>query len=212
VISSKTITRLSLYRRTLNDLLGQGASNVYSHELAQAAGVTAAQVRRDIMTVGYSGSPSHGYEISALVESIGTYLDNPEGDRAALVGVGNLGGALLAFFAGRRPRLSIVAAFDQDPRKVSRVIYGCRSYPMEEMSSVIADKDITVGVITVPTAGAQEVADELVAGGVRGILNFAPVTLRVPTNIYVENIDLTTSLEKVAFYARQGQLERGRVR
>lgn len=212
MISSKTITRLSLYRRTLNDLLGQGASNVYSHELAQAAGVTAAQVRRDIMTVGYSGSPSHGYEISALVESIGTYLDNPEGDRAALVGVGNLGGALLAFFAGRRPRLSIVAAFDQDPRKVNRVIYGCRSYPMEEMSSVIADKDITVGVITVPTAGAQEVADELVAGGVRGILNFAPVTLRVPTNIYVEDIDLTTSLEKVAFYARQGQLERGRVR
>ena len=210
--SGKTITRLSLYRRALNGLLGQGHANVYSHELANAAGVTAAQVRRDIMTVGYSGSPSHGYEITPLVESIGAYLDNPQGDKAVLVGVGNLGGALLAYFAGRRPRLSIVAAFDQDPRKVSRVIYGCRSYPMEDLPRIVSEEGATVGVITVPTAGAQDVADAMVSSGICGILNFAPVTLRVPTNIYVEDIDLTTSLEKVAFYARQGQLERGRVR
>ena len=127
-ISDKSVERLSLYRRLLMIQLTQGADNVFSHELAALAGSTAAQVRRDLMVVGCSGSPSRGYNVRELMEAIGAFLDAPAGQRVALVGVGNLGRAILAFFGGRRPKLSIVAAFDVDPLKVDRVIHGCRCH------------------------------------------------------------------------------------
>ena len=110
----KTIGRLSQYRRLLGLRLAMGQRNVYSHELAAFAGVTAAQVRRDLMIVGAKGSPTKGYDVHALIECLGGVLDDPAGQRAALVGIGNLGRALLTYFHGRRPKLSIVAAFDVD--------------------------------------------------------------------------------------------------
>jgi len=207
-VSQKTIGRLSLYRRLLNRLVAEGAENVYSHELARLAGGTAAQVRRDLMAVGSIGSPKRGYEVRELVERIGAFLDHPMGQRVALVGVGNLGRAIMAYFTGRRPKLAIVAAFDNDPAKVNRVIHGCRCYAVEEIANVVARDDISVGIITVPAAQAQAVADMLVDAGVRGILNFAPVPLHVPPEAYVEDIDMTMSLEKVAYFARQRNLER----
>ena len=203
VISDKTIGRLSLYRRLLNRLLAEGARNVYSHQLAVIAGVTPAQVRRDIMSIGYSGNPNRGYDVADLVESIGQSLDDPAGQRAALVGTGNLGRALLTYFSGRRPKLSIVAAFDTDPLKFDRVIQGCRCHDAARIPEVVKEQDITVGVITVPAAAAQNVATTLVRAGITGILNFAPVRLAVPAGVYVEDIDLTMALEKVAYFARK---------
>jgi len=188
----------------LHGLRDSGVQSVYSHQLASMAGCTAAQVRRDLMAVGYSGTPTRGYDVSALLASIGAHLDAPEGQNAALVGVGNLGRAILAFFAGRRPRLSIVAAFDSDHYKTNRVIQGCRCYPVEDIAQVVRNNRIEVGIITVPATEAQEVADRLVGAGVRGILNFAPAALRVRPDIYVETMDITVSLEKVAFFARRG--------
>lgn len=202
-ISERTIARLSLYRRLLNGLRAEGVQNVYSHQLAAMAGVTAAQVRRDMMSVGYAGSPTRGYDVHELIESIGHFLDAPQGQAAALVGVGNLGRAILAFFAGRRPHLSITAAFDKDPYKVNRVVLGCRCYAMSDLSRVVEEQGIRVGVLTVPAGDAQAVADQLVRAGVRGLLNFAPVRLHAGPGTYVEDIDMTTSLEKVAFFARQ---------
>jgi redox-sensing transcriptional repressor len=199
---------LSLYRRLLSQLEAEGARAVYSHELARMAGGTAAQVRRDLMAVGSFGSPKRGYDVKELITHIGEFLDAPGGEGAALIGVGNLGRAIMAYFAGRRPKLAIVAAFDNDPSKVNRVIHGCRSYPTGEMGGVIARECIRVGIITVPAADAQGTADALVAAGVKGILNFAPVRLRTPAGIYVEDIDMTMSLEKVAFFARRHSLER----
>ena len=203
MIPDKTIGRLSLYRRLLNRLLAEGVKNIYSHQLAAMAGVTAAQVRRDIMSIGCSGNPNRGYDAADLAASIGLSLDDPEGQRVALVGVGNLGRAILAYFTGRRPRLSIVAAFDNDPRKYHRVIQGCRVYPIENLSEVVAELGITVGIIAVPANDAQQVADTLVREGIKGILNFAPVRIRVPSNVHVEDIDMTMSLEKVAYFARR---------
>lgn len=203
MIPDKTIGRLSLYRRLINRLLAEGVKNIYSHQLASMAGVTAAQVRRDIMSIGYSGNPNRGYDAAELVGSIGSSLDDPEGQKAALVGVGNLGRALLTYFSGRRPRLSIVAAFDNDPKKYDRVIQGCRCYSFDRLADMIEDLGITVGTITVPAAEAQRVADTLVRSGVKGILNFAPVRIQVPSNVYVEDIDMTMSLEKVAYFARK---------
>jgi redox-sensing transcriptional repressor len=206
--SERTIGRLSLYRRLLKELQMASMNNVYSHQLANMAGVTAAQVRRDLMAVGYSGSPTRGYDVRELAESIGNFLDAPEGQSVALVGIGNLGRAILTYFGGRRPRLSIVAAFDKDPTKVNRVIHGCRCYSMEEFAAQVAEHGIRAGIITVPASEAQRVADAMVRAGVRGILNFAPAPLRVPGDTYVEDIDMAVSLEKVAYFARQHAAER----
>ena len=203
MISDKTIGRLSLYRRLLHMLLAEGAQNVFSHELAAMARGTAAQVRRDLMVTGFSGSPTRGYEIRGLVESIGRFLDGSTSQHVSLVGIGNLGQAILAYFSGRRPRLSIVAAFDNDPAKVNRAIHGCRCHPVERLETVTREKAVRIGIITVPAEAAQDTAERLCHAGVRGILNFAPVRLAVPREVYVENLDVTMVLEKVAFFARQ---------
>jgi redox-sensing transcriptional repressor len=166
------------------------------------AGVTAAQVRRDLMHIGATGSPITGYDIAKLVDCVAGVLDDPTGQRAALVGVGHLGQAILTFFAGRRPKLSITAAFDIDPAKVDRVIAGCRCYPTSRLAELTTAEGITVGIIATPATEAQQVAECLEAAGVTGILNFAPTRLRVGPTVFVEDIDITMALERVAYFAR----------
>jgi redox-sensing transcriptional repressor len=182
-----------------------GLRFVYSHQLAHDAGATAAQVRRDLMVLGPMGTSNKGYATEDLISAIDEVLDSPEGQTIALVGVGNLGRAILAFFAGRRPRLAITAGFDNDPTKAARVIMGCRVYPMAELAQVVLAEGITVGIVAVPATAAQAVADKLVAAGVRGLLNFAPCPLKVPASVHVEDMDITMSLEKVAYYAKHNK-------
>ena len=204
MIASKTIARLSLYRRAVHELLGEGREYVYSHEIAGLCGLTAAQVRRDLMPTGFTGSPNKGYSVAGLLQSIGRLLDDPEEERVALVGVGNMGRAILAYFTGRRPNLSIVAAFDQDPAQVKRVIQGCRCHPMEELEGVVRERGVKVAILAIPAKSAQSIAEQLVSAGVRGILNFAPISLRLPPEVYVEYLDVAISLERVAYFARHG--------
>ncbi|MBN1845714.1 MAG: redox-sensing transcriptional repressor Rex [Sedimentisphaerales bacterium] len=203
MVREKTIGRLSLYRRLLTELQGEGPKSVYSHQLAARAGVSAAQIRRDFMILGYSGSPAQGYEVAKLLDSITHFLDAPESQGAILVGVGNLGRALLAYFGTGRARLRIEAACDNDPKKIQRVIHGCHCYAMVEMPEVIRRQSIRTAIITVPAPEAQAVANDLIEAGIRGILNFAPVRLHVPEGVFVENMDMAVALEKVAFFARQ---------
>jgi len=207
-VPQKTIGRLSLYRRLLSDAMSRGTRNLYSHELARLAGVTPAQVRRDLMVVGYNGTPTKGYSVGELARSISGLLDAPRTQAVALVGVGNLGRAILAYFAGRHPNISISAAFDKDPAKTNRVIQGCRCYPMGELARIVEQEDVRLAIIAVPSENAQEAADQLVAAGVVSILNFAPTGLRVPPTVYVEHNDLTTAIERVAFFARGRSVER----
>lgn len=202
-ISDRTVGRLSLYRRILYGLQAEGVASIYSHQLAELSGVSAAQVRRDMMAIEPSGSSRLGYDVQYLIDSISELLDAEEPEGAVLVGIGNLGRAIIDFFSGRRPNLSIVAAFDVDPEKVNRVIHGCRCYLLSELPAYVQEHTIHVGLITVPAVQAQEVADILVDAGITGILNFAPVRLRVPPDVYIENRDMTTSLEQVAYFARQ---------
>jgi redox-sensing transcriptional repressor len=204
MLSDKTIGRLSVYRRMMQKWLAEGREYVYSHEIASACGVTPAQVRRDLMPTGFTGSPNKGYSIPGLLQNLGNLLDDPEEQRVALVGVGNLGRATLAYFTGRRPNLSIVAGFDQDPAKVNRVIHGCRCYPMEELGTVVKGQGVEVAILAVPAHAAQAIAQQLVTYGVRGILNFAPISLRVSPEVYVEDLDMAISLERVAYFARHG--------
>lgn len=155
------------------------------------------------MAVAGMGNPNRGYSVIELTESIEAFFGNQEPLNVALVGLGNIGRAILAYFHGRRPNLSIVAAFDIDPNRVDCVIHGCRCYPLEALGEKIQQQNIGVGIIAVPVSAAQETADALVQHGVQGIVNFAPIPLRVPQNVYLEQVDITTSLEKAAYFARQ---------
>ncbi|MBX7257941.1 MAG: redox-sensing transcriptional repressor Rex [Candidatus Hydrogenedentes bacterium] len=201
--SDKTIGRISLYRRLLHSFCADGVRYLYSHQLATLAGVTPAQVRRDIMALGYVGSPARGYHVEELLESISAFLNDADVQPVALVGLGNLGRALLAYLGGRSSKYSVVAAFDSDPQKAGRVINGCRCYPVDSIREVLEDRDIHMAILAVPAEAAQETAARLCELGVTGILNFAPVRLWVPDHVYVEDIDLTTALERVAYHARR---------
>ena len=203
MISERTIGRLSIYRRLLQTMKAEGVTNVFSHHLSARSGATAAQVRRDLMSVGYEGSPQRGYEIDSLLTAIDRFLDPPAPQSVCLVGVGNLGRAMLAFFRGRRPKLQIVAAFDIDTELVGRMIHGCPVHHVSDLAAVVQNEQIEVGVITVPSREAQNVADGLVRAGVRGLVNFAPTPVRVPESIVLEEIDMTTSLEKTAYFVRR---------
>jgi len=202
-VPERTLERLTLYRHLLNVLQEEGTRYVFSRELAEMAGRTAAQVRRDLMTVGYTGNPARGYKVSGLIKGIRRVLDKPGGQNVALVGAGNLGKALLTYFEGRRPNLRIVAVFDSDPNKINRLIGGCRCYAPDRMAQVVKAKDIQVAVVAVPAAAAQGVTNQLVAAGVKGILNFAPALLRAPEGAYIEDLDMTMVLEKVAYFSRR---------
>jgi redox-sensing transcriptional repressor len=201
-IPVNTLGRLSLYRRLLLEQISAGAVQIYSHQLASLAVSTPAQVRRDLMTIGFAGSPRKGYVIRDLVATINAVLARSVETAVALVGVGNLGRAILAYYANRQP-VRFAAAFDRDPQKAGRILHGCRCYPADQMPEIIAREQIHVGVIAVPASEAQAVADQLVLAGVKGILNFAPVRLRVPAGMYVEYVDLMMALDKVAYYAHQ---------
>lgn len=201
----RTIERLSYYRRLLEAELEAGRKNIFSHQLASLAGVTPAQIRRDLTYVGYAGSPQVGYGVRALRDAVGRAL-SPHGQvNVGLVGVGYLGRALLAYFSGRHEGLVIRAAFDVDPAKTGRVLRGCRCYPMEDLREVVRREAISMAIISVPAAAAQRVAEALVGAGVKGILNFAPATLRVGGDVYVETMDLTMAIEKVAHFAQARQ-------
>ena len=202
IVPDKVIGRLSVYRRILKNLKDNVSRNYYSYELASMAGVTAAQFRRDIMNIGYSGDPNRGYNIIELLKSLGHFLDAPGGQRAALVGVGNLGRAILTHFSGRHPKLSINACFDTDPQKCGSTITSVRCHSLDKLSDIIHEQSISIGIITVPAGEAQKVADMLVSAGVKGLLNFAPVPVSVPPGVYVEDIDMTMAMEKVAFFSR----------
>ena len=202
-LHSKTVERLIIYRRLLASRAEDKSHHIFSHELAGLAHVSAAQVRRDMMEVGFSGSPSRGYDIDELLGRIDRILDAPEGTKAVLVGVGNIGRALLSFLAVRGGKISVVAAFDNDPAKIGRVISGCRVYDMQTMPERVRTLGARIGIVAVPESQAKDAADALVESGVTGILNFAPVPLSVRTGVYVEQVDIMRAIEKVAHFAKQ---------
>jgi len=203
LLPPRLVARLSLYRRMLLGQAEKGRREIYSHDLAALVGTTAAQVRRDLMTIGVTGSPARGYPLAGLVLQIGHHLDAPAAQSAALVGVGSLGRAILSYFSARKPRLAIVAAFDKDPEKVGHIVHGCRCYLIEELDEVVRREGISVGIISVPASTAEEVSRLLIASGITGILNFAPVPLPSSAGVFVEQIDFTSAMERVAYFARR---------
>lgn len=202
-LPEKTIGRLSEYRRTLLNCLADGKTHIYSHELANLHNITAVQVRRDIMLIGYSTTLKKGYDVKALIDVIGDIIDTEEGLNAAVIGVGNLGRAITAYFNGKRTKLKIAATFDTDSSKNNRVISGVKCYAMSELNQIIKEQDISIGILAVPPENAAAVAEALIMAGIKGILNYTSTPLNVVPNVYLEEYDMITSLEKVAYFVKQ---------
>ncbi len=201
-LPDKTVERLSQYRRNLLICDANGKEHIFSHEIANIHHITPVQVRRDIMLIGYTGTLRKGYNVKELVDLIGEILDKPEGQNVAVVGAGNLGRALMKYFSNRREKLSIVAAFDVHPDKVGTTLAGVQVYPLDKLKQVIKEKNISIGIISVPVNEAVNVAALLVDAKIKGILNYSPRPVNVPENIYLEEYDMVTSLEKVAYFAK----------
>lgn len=197
------VGRLSDYRRQLEPLRDAGQERIFSHDLADMVGVTAAQVRRDLMTVGFSGSPARGYDVAALIEMVDRTLGSNGVETMVLVGLGHLGRALLTHCSNRRSDVEIRHAFDIDPAVLAEPTEQCEVHHVEELEAVLSREPALVGMIAVPREAAQETADRLVRAGVTGLINFAPVRIKVPEGIYVEHMDITTSAEKALFFARE---------
>lgn len=199
-LSRASVGRLSLYLRRLEELLlHDGAECVSSGALGEALGLTDTQVRKDLAALGRLGQPGIGYDVADLVGAIRSALGIDRKWSAALVGVGNLARALLRYngFADRGFR--IVALFDIDPAKVGQLLEGLVVHSPGRMKDVVASTGAELGILTVPASAVQNVADDLIAAGVKGLLNFAPGVIRVRSGISVVNVDLTVQLEQLAF-------------
>jgi redox-sensing transcriptional repressor len=202
-LPEKTIERLSQYRRTLLNCLHKGQTHIFSHELAALLNITAVQVRRDIMFLGYTSIQRKGYDIQEMVNVIGNLLDSREVMNVAVIGIGHLGTAITAYFKGKRAKLDIVASFDVDPEKIGKTIAGVKMLSYSASNEVVRDLNITIGIVTVPPEHAVEVVEKFVNAGIKGFLNFTTVPLNVPSNVYLEEFDMVTSLEKVAYFAKK---------
>lgn len=201
----KTVERLSQYRRALLLCLENGKSHIFSHEIAKIQHITSVQVRRDLMLIGYSGTLRKGYNIRELIDLIGNIIDLNEGINVAVVGMGNLGKALINYFKGKRHKLSIVAGFDNNPDKIGNKMSGILCHSTDSLKQVIEEKNVQIGIITVPAEFSNDVAKKLVEAGIKGILNYSPKPVNVPDDVYLEEYDMITTLEKVAFFVKQSE-------
>lgn len=206
-LPGKTVERLSEYRRTLLGCQAEGRNYIFSHDLAAMLHITAVQVRRDLMLIGYAGILRKGYDVKELINKIASILDLEEGINVAIIGIGNLGRAVTAYFRGKRSKLNLVASFDNDPQKVNKVISGVKCYHIQDMEKVIREMNIRIAILTVPGDSAKNTCESIVRYGVRGILNFTTVSLNVPSGIYLEEYDMITSIEKVAYFVKENRVQ-----
>jgi redox-sensing transcriptional repressor len=204
-LPGKTVERLSEYRRTLLGCLEEGRTYIYSHDLASLLHITAVQVRRDLMLIGYSSVLRKGYDVKELIQTIGKIIDSEDGINVAIVGIGNLGRAVTAYFRGKRSKLRMTASFDVDPQKINKVISGVKCYDIREMEQVIKDLDIKIAILSVPVDYAKSTCEDVVRYGIKGILNFTTIALNVPPGVFLEEYDMITSIEKVAYFVKENR-------
>jgi redox-sensing transcriptional repressor len=154
------------------------------------------------MLIGYTGTLRKGYNVEELVALIGEILDKQEGQNVAIIGAGNLGRAIMKYFHNQRDKLRMVAAFDTSPDKVNTNYDGIPIYHINDLEKVVRKENITIGIVSVPVSVAEDTAKALVESGIKGILNYTPRPMNVPDHIYLEEYDMVTSLEKVAYFAK----------
>lgn len=197
-VPEATVERLSVYLRSIKKLKHERI--LPSQELADLVGTSDGQVRKDLAYFGEFGIPGQGYRVGILKEEISRILGVDRVWWMALVGMGNLGAALLAYSGFKRQGFEIRAAFDNDLSKIGKVWQGVKIEDVEKIPQVLAEQEIKMGIIATPAPAAQEVVNKLIEGGVRGILNFAPVRIVVPNGVKLKNVDLSIGLEALSYF------------
>jgi redox-sensing transcriptional repressor len=199
-VPEQTINRLPIYLRCLYRAQTLGMPVINSLGLSQMAGTNAAQVRKDLSHLGELGTRGIGYDVDELIGHISQVLGLTESRRAAIIGYGRLGGALLSYAAFRDRGFDIVAVFDADHSRVGMPAGSLRVRSMYELEAAIKDLGIEIVMLATPAIAAQQVADRVIAAGVRAILNFAPVILEVPDDVMVRQVDLAVELQVLSFH------------
>ena len=196
------VVRLPLYVRALTTLLAEGSEVVSSQQLGSRLLMTPAQIRKDLSYFGRFGKQGRGYNIQFLLHDLRSILALDLEWRACLVGVGRLGRAIINYPGFAPEAFSIVAAFDHDPARVGTEVGDLKVQAMSELSGTVESRGISIGIVAVPGSQAQGVIERLMSGGVRGILNYAPVAPKVPPGTVIRNIDPVLSLQSMTFYLR----------
>ena len=198
-ISESTVRRLSLYLRLLQEARARGQDTISSDELAERGGTTAAQVRKDLSLFGSFGKRGLGYSVDELLRELEEILGLDRRWRVALVGAGKIGSALFGYGNFRRRGFEIGCVFDADTAKIGQPWGELKVRPDSEMERELAAQRIEIAILAVPAEAAQQVADRVVSSGVRAILNFAPVRLRVPEGVALRNVDMVVEMEGLTF-------------
>ena len=201
-IPEKTIERLSEYRRTLLKCHAQGITHIFSHVLAGMHGITAVQVRRDLMLIGFSSDTKKGYDVKVLIDFINGILYSEQPMNMAVIGMGHLGQAVTRYFNGKGLKLRITAAFDIDSKKVGTTIDNIPCYHIDQFEELVDKLDISIVIVSSPTSVASSLVIHIINVGIKGVLNFTSAPLNFPQGIVVENYDITTLLEKVAYFVK----------
>lgn len=202
-IPEATVARLAVYLRVLTGLAETGRRSVSSGELASAAGVNPAGLRKDLSYLGPCGVRGVGYAVGSLRERLARALGVEQSRSCVLVGMGNLGSALAGYAGFGTRGFTFVGLLDADPARIGEVVGGTAVRPVDDLEQVVAEHGVTIAVVTTPASVAQSVCERLVAAGVRSIVNFAPVTLAVPTGVDVRQVDLSVELQVLAFLDQQ---------
>jgi redox-sensing transcriptional repressor len=201
-IPEKTIERLSEYRRTLIKCHASGITHIFSHVLAGMHGITAVQVRRDLMLIGFSSDTKKGYDVKVLIDFIDEILYSEQPMSVAIIGMGHLGQAVTKYFNDKGLKLRITAAFDVDEKKVGKKIDNVPCYHIDEFEERVDELDISIVIVSSPTSVASTLVLPIINAGIKGVLNFTSAPLNFPQGIVVENYDITTLLEKVAYFVK----------
>lgn len=199
-IPRKTIYRLSIYLRCLQRLKSNTIRTVSSDALAKAAGVKPTQLRKDLTYFGQFGTRGLGYDVEQLAAMISDLLGTKRLQPVVLIGVGNLGLALLSYRGFEQEGFEIVAAFDVKADRLKIKQAKQPLYPMERLEEIVRDRAVRMAIVTVPATSAQEVTNRLVACGIAGILNFSPIVLQVPEDVTVNNVNLAIELENLSYF------------
>lgn len=198
-ISESTVRRLSLYLRLVQEAHARGQDTISSEELALRAGTTSAQVRKDFSFFGSFGKRGLGYSVPELLRELEEILGLQRRWRVALVGAGKIGSALFGHHSFQQRGFEIVAVFDTDPAKIGQPWGGRAVLPDAEMERVLREEEIEIVIVAVPADAAQAVVDRVIRSGVRAILNFAPVRLRVPEEVALRTVDMVLEMEGLTF-------------
>lgn len=202
VIPKATAKRLPLYYRYLQFLKESGKTRISSTELSEAVKIDSATIRRDFSYFGELGKRGYGYDINSLLDFFAKVLNEDILTNVALVGVGNLGSALLKYQFHQSNNIRISAAFDVRDDIVGRIMDGVPVYPMDELENQIQIQQIEIVILTIPAGFAQEIANRLIKAGVKGIMNFTPIRLTTPRDVQVQNVDLTNELQTLIYFLK----------